>query len=72
VTDFAIWLMAQHFRRDDVGDLARFAAKNPAYPRRYTKLSLLLRWAGEDPWLRHTLKHAHREWRIANPRKVAR
>lgn len=63
MTEFTLWLLPQHIRTDDVGKLARAAAKSETFPRNKTRLHFFLKWAGEDEALRRIIKDAHREWR---------
>ena len=68
--NFTLWLLPLHVRVDAVGQLAKLAANNPTFLRTKKHLHWFLKWAGEDKQLRAAVKAAHREWRIANPRKT--
>lgn len=60
---FYEWLSRQVGRRDDVGDCARYAVSDRAFPRDAKKLGVfLLRYDG-NLHQRSLIKLAHREWR---------
>lgn len=62
---FYDWLMAQRLRVDDVGRLALLAQTDKRFPRRSSRLYLILAWSEPQRPLRQAVKKAHREWRAA-------
>ena len=65
---FFRWLQLQGVRVDPVGDLARAARADPAWPTRtdaLLRLDCSLRQRGVPLPQRRALRHASGEWRIA-------
>ncbi len=64
---FARWLLAQHQREDDIGELARAAAKDGRFPRHGTyeevKARILATMADTGAWA--TDSAAHTYWKEA-------
>jgi uncharacterized protein YozE (UPF0346 family) len=63
-TSFGRWLLGQHGRSDDVGELADAARRDPAFPRDgdFEAISHRLNSIGADPAMHHALEHAELDW----------
>lgn len=68
---FFDWLSRQAGRQDATGVLARFAVKDPLFPRQVQKLGIILRRYEAMPYYRDAAKSAHREWRRVRLGRVA-
>jgi hypothetical protein len=66
---FAAWLLRQDARPDDIGDLARTARRDPAFPRlgTYEEVERHLVPRSEDGSARATAEAARYEWRGGTP-----
>jgi uncharacterized protein YozE (UPF0346 family) len=73
VTSFYPWLLRQAERADPIGDLAREAQQDPAWPKRTDALPRLdryLRDRGAGGAARRALRRAYGEWLIATAGEV--
>jgi hypothetical protein len=73
VLSFFRWLQIQGARADPVGDLARVARADPAWPTRSDALSRLdryLRQRGAPLPQRRALRRAYGEWLIATANEL--
>jgi hypothetical protein len=67
---FLAWLLRQHARADAIGDLARFAARDPAFPRSAGTKAAYQRYLDQQvvPWqIQIGLRQGWQEWQQAQP-----
>ena len=73
VTSFYPWLLRQAERADPIGDLAREAQQDPAWPKRTDALPRLDRYlSGREATVetRRALRRAYGEWLLATAGEV--